>query len=79
MIRSIPVPNTWDKVEKRGIQELMQQISLYSQEEMREGVVLRLDNGQWLKHKVKVVNSQFTQSITQHWTKGEMVLNKVLK
>jgi len=40
-----------------------------------EGIYLRIDEGDWLKQKAKVVRTGFTQAIETHWSKMPLRLN----
>ncbi|WP_299734861.1 RNA ligase family protein [uncultured Endozoicomonas sp.] len=42
-----------------------------------EGIYLRQDQGEWLKQRAKLVRSDFTQSIGEHWSKKGIVPNQV--
>jgi atypical dual specificity phosphatase len=42
-----------------------------------EGVYLRVDDGDHLKHRSKIVRPDFTQGVEDHWTKGGMRPNKI--
>ena len=42
-----------------------------------EGVVVRQESSEWLESRAKVVRGNFTQSITEHWSRSELVWNKV--
>ncbi|PVZ70658.1 RNA ligase family protein [Pelagibaculum spongiae] len=40
-----------------------------------EGIYLRQDNRQWLNQRAKLVRSDFTQTIEQHWSKQPLMHN----
>lgn len=42
-----------------------------------EGVYIRKDNGQWLERRCKLVRPDFVQGIDEHWTKKEMIKNRI--
>mmetsp|Transcript_47332 Transcript_47332/g.95405 ORF Transcript_47332/g.95405 Transcript_47332/m.95405 type:complete len:276 (-) Transcript_47332:220-1047(-) len=42
-----------------------------------EGVYLRVDEGDWLARRCKIVRPDFVQGITTHWSKMDIVKNKV--
>lgn len=43
----------------------------------REGLYLRREEGDWLVDRAKIVAPAFTQTITEHWTRGPMMVNEV--
>ena len=42
-----------------------------------EGVYLRVDEGQWLDRRCKIVRPDFIQGISQHWMTKVLVKNQV--
>ncbi|WP_422443919.1 MULTISPECIES: RNA ligase family protein [unclassified Endozoicomonas] len=42
-----------------------------------EGIYLRQDQGEWLKQRAKLVRSDFTQTIGEHWTRKGIIPNEV--
>lgn len=40
-----------------------------------EGIYLRIDEGDWLKQRAKLVRTEFTQAIETHWSKMPLRLN----
>jgi ATP-dependent RNA circularization protein (DNA/RNA ligase family) len=40
-----------------------------------EGIYLRIDEGDWLKQRAKIVRTEFTQAIETHWSKMPLRLN----
>ena len=40
-----------------------------------EGIYLRLDDGDWLRMRAKIVHSSFTQTIGEHWSKMQLTPN----
>lgn len=50
--------------------------SQYSDEKC-EGIYIRQDEGEYLKYRAKMVQKEFKQNITEHWSKGKMQCNKV--
>jgi atypical dual specificity phosphatase len=42
-----------------------------------EGVYIRKDDGEWLQKRCKLVRPDFIQGIDEHWTKKELVKNRV--
>lgn len=43
-----------------------------------EGVYLRFDEGEWLGGRAKVVRGGFVQGIEKHWSRGGLVVNRVV-
>ena len=41
----------------------------------REGIYLRRENGNWLLSRAKLVQTGFTQTITEHWSRQGLVAN----
>ena len=42
-----------------------------------EGLVIRKENDQWVEARAKVVHPNFTQSITEHWSRGPQHWNRL--
>ena len=42
-----------------------------------EGVYIRIDDGEWLKDRCKLVRPDFIQGIVTHWSKMELIKNTV--
>ncbi|WP_257296586.1 RNA ligase family protein [Endozoicomonas sp. YOMI1] len=42
-----------------------------------EGIYLRQDQGEWLKQRAKLVRSDFTQTIGEHWSRKGIVPNEI--
>ena len=42
-----------------------------------EGIVIRSEQGEWLKHRAKLVRPDFTQSIEVHWRKRPLQWNRL--
>lgn len=55
--------------------ELLDTKSAYNDEPV-EGVVLRVDNGDYFDRRCKLVRPDFIQGIEEHWSKKELVRNK---
>jgi len=43
----------------------------------REGLYLRFDRNDWLVDRAKIVASEFTQAIADHWSRSSLVVNEV--
>lgn len=59
------------------IELLKKQPSAYWNGKM-EGLYLRLEDEHYLKYRAKVVQTDFIQSITNHWSKEKFVTNQLL-
>jgi ATP-dependent RNA circularization protein (DNA/RNA ligase family) len=46
-------------------------------EAQREGIYLRCEEGDWLIERAKIVAPAFTQTISEHWTRGALMVNEV--
>jgi len=46
--------------------------------ESAEGIYLRLDQGDWLGQRAKLVRSQFVQSVVEHWSRKAIEPNRVV-
>ncbi len=55
---------------------LLNKPSHYGAEKL-EGIYLRQDQGDRLKRRAKLVSSDFTQSIEEHWSKKGIVPNQI--
>lgn len=42
-----------------------------------EGLYLRQEEGEWLEKRAKIVRSEFTQGIAEHWSRKTIVPNKI--
>lgn len=42
-----------------------------------EGIVVRCETGNWLDARAKLVRPQFTQAITEHWSRGAIEWNRL--
>jgi ATP-dependent RNA circularization protein (DNA/RNA ligase family) len=42
-----------------------------------EGIYLRFDQEDWLKHRAKLVRPEFIQSVGDHWTRGGIKANQL--
>ena len=42
-----------------------------------EGIVMRTEEGNWLKARAKIVRAQFTQNIDEHWSKRTIQWNRL--
>lgn len=59
------------------LKELINQVSAYGVEK-REGVVMRVDSGDWAVKRSKLVRQDFVQNIVEHWsTRRVTKLNRV--
>ncbi|KAI8849490.1 hypothetical protein BC829DRAFT_391390 [Chytridium lagenaria] len=63
---------------KESVLEALQGISAFSTSERREGVVVRVDKGDWLLEKCKVVRKDFLAG-NRHWMKNKVELNGVVR
>jgi len=45
--------------------------------EAAEGLYLRFDQGKWLAQRAKLVRPAFTQSIGEHWSRGDIKTNRL--
>lgn len=43
-----------------------------------EGIVVRQEDDDWLKERAKLVRADFTQAITEHWSRRKIEWNKVI-
>ncbi|MEX1126955.1 MAG: RNA ligase family protein [Vicinamibacterales bacterium] len=43
-----------------------------------EGIYVRWDRGEFLERRAKLVQPEFTQSISEHWSRGPLRLNRLL-
>jgi ATP-dependent RNA circularization protein (DNA/RNA ligase family) len=43
-----------------------------------EGIIIRRENSEWLEARAKLVHPEFTQSITEHWTRRGIEWNRLL-
>lgn len=43
----------------------------------KEGLYLRLDRGDWLSQRAKIVHSSFIQSVDQHWSRSTIKPNRL--
>lgn len=57
------------------LKELLEKPSHYGSNQL-EGIYLRQDSGLWLKQRAKLVRSDFTQTIDQHWSKKALIPNR---
>ncbi|KAJ3282757.1 hypothetical protein HDU79_009685 [Rhizoclosmatium sp. JEL0117] len=62
---------------KGDLGRLIEGRSMFSTKERREGVVVRVDRGDWLEAKGKVVRADFICG-NEHWSKGIIEKNKVV-
>lgn len=42
-----------------------------------EGIYIRQDEGKWLKKRAKLVRRDFRQEIEEHWSRGELIRNRL--
>jgi hypothetical protein len=57
---------------------LMDRPSMFNEAGGMEGVVLRWEEGGWLKERAKMVRPDFLQAISEgHWSKAQLVRNTV--
>ena len=61
---------------KSELIELLDKPSFYGSDRL-EGLYLRLDEGDWLRQRAKLVRSDFTQAIGEHWVRKGIVANQV--
>jgi len=45
----------------------------------REGSYLRREESDWLLHRAKIVRPDFTQAISEHWSRKSLVLNAICR
>ncbi len=57
------------------IQQFLSQSKLTNQP--AEGIYLRIDNGDWLERRAKLVRPAFIQSIEQHWSRSAIRPNRL--
>ncbi|MFZ2276643.1 MAG: RNA ligase family protein [Prosthecobacter sp.] len=57
-------------------QLLMQGPSAFSQNSM-EGLIIRKEDCDWLQNRAKLVRPDFTQAITEHWSRRQIDLNQI--
>ncbi|GAB4123055.1 MAG: RNA ligase family protein [Wenzhouxiangellaceae bacterium] len=57
------------------IQELLSQSKLTNQP--AEGIYLRIDHGDWLEQRAKLVRPSFIQAVEQHWSRSAIRPNRV--
>jgi hypothetical protein len=43
-----------------------------------EGVYLRIDDGDWLKRRAKLVRPEFMQAISKHWLRAQLIPNRLV-
>jgi ATP-dependent RNA circularization protein (DNA/RNA ligase family) len=66
-----------------GVTKVEQLKQLVFQEQSRfgpgplEGVVIRKESPDWLEERAKLVHPDFTQAITEHWTRRGIVWNRL--
>jgi len=58
-----------------AIQELLSQSKLTNQP--AEGIYLRIDHGDWLEQRTKLVRPAFIQSVEQHWSRSAIRPNRL--
>lgn len=58
-----------------GLQRLLSQSRLSS--EPSEGLYLRVDHGDWLANRAKLVRPAFIQSVEQHWSRSGIKSNRL--
>jgi ATP-dependent RNA circularization protein (DNA/RNA ligase family) len=58
-----------------GIQKLLSQSKLTNQP--AEGIYLRIDHGDWLEQRAKLVRPAFIQSVEQHWSRSTIRPNQL--
>ncbi|MGD9506574.1 MAG: RNA ligase family protein, partial [Syntrophobacteraceae bacterium] len=59
----------------REIQKLLSQSKLTDQP--AEGIYLRIDHGDWLKQRAKLVRPAFIQAVEQHWSRSAIRPNRL--
>ncbi|KAJ3209509.1 hypothetical protein HDU82_000648 [Entophlyctis luteolus] len=75
----LPGPAAGESLTRDVLARLVQEKSEFASDgELREGVVVRLDRGEWLEWKGKVVRSGFICG-NEHWSKGPVEKNKVVR
>lgn len=57
------------------IQELLSQSKLTNQ--TAEGIYLRIDHGDWLEQRAKLVRPAFIQAVEQHWSRSAIRPNRL--
>lgn len=57
------------------IQELLSQSKLTNQP--AEGIYLRIDHGDWLEQRAKLVRPAFIQAVEQHWSRSAIRSNRL--
>lgn len=57
------------------IQELLSLSKLTNQP--AEGIYLRIDNGDWLEQRAKLVRPEFIQAVEHHWSRSTMRTNRL--
>lgn len=57
------------------IQKLLSQSKLTDQ--LAEGIYLRIDHGDWLEQRAKLVRSAFIQAVEQHWSHSAIRPNRL--
>lgn len=59
------------------IKKLLSQSKLTDQP--AEGIYLRIDHGDWLEHRAKLVRPAFIQAVEQHWSRSAIRPNRLRK
>ncbi|GBC60829.1 DNA ligase [Desulfonema ishimotonii] len=77
-LKVVPVPEI-----SQGIFTIAELQSLMSASQLgnrpAEGLYLRLDQGDWLKQRTKLVRPEFVQSIGEHWSRSAITPNRLAK
>jgi len=74
-LSSVPIIAT-GTFSSEAVRSLLQTKSTYSDVAL-EGVYLRREDPDWLLTRAKVVRPDFTQSISEHWSKKSLVQNEI--
>ena len=76
-IAVVPAINVPAKLDRDFLSRLLQEQSAFSSHQRREGVIIRVDSGDFLLDKAKIVRSDFIAG-DEHWSKGLITYNKVV-
>ncbi|EFC42168.1 predicted protein [Naegleria gruberi] len=80
IVQPLPILNSPHLTKQVLLNLLENQKSIYCSPELNqpiEGVYVRVDEGNYLKTRSKVVRSDFIQAIDTHWSGQELVKNRV--
>jgi atypical dual specificity phosphatase len=73
----VPLLHTGKIESYEQLEYLCQQDSLYAPNQKREGVYVKVGDGEWMTHRWKMVRHDFIQG--GHWSKTSIKKNKVLR